>query len=133
MKRLVTLTIAGLLLAGAGTPAFTQKTSSSVLGKWKGESLCTVKPSACHDESVVYEITASAEKKGMLVWKADKIVNGEQQNMGMLDCSAPDAHTMTCDMSGRGVWAFQGQGDGMTGTLKLSDGTLFRKVSVKRM
>lgn len=113
--------------------SFAQKTNAIALGKWKGESLCTVKPSACHDETVVYEITAPAGTKDKLVWKADKIVNGKQENMGTLDCTfAYDTHVMTCDMPGKGVWSLTVQGDVMTGTLKLSDGTLFRKVTVKR-
>jgi hypothetical protein len=130
MHRVLTIAAAALLV---GVAALAQKTSPSALGKWKGESLCTVKPSACHDETVVYEITAPPEKKGGLVWKADKIVNGEQQNMGTLDCTAPYPHSVTCDIPGKGVWTLQVQGDSMTGTLKLSDGTLFRKVSVHRM
>ena len=129
MNRLLTLALMTL----AALPALAQKQDATVIGKWKGESLCTVKPSACHDEVVVYEISAAAGKKDGLVWKADKIVNGEQENMGTLDCSyASDTHSMTCDMPGRGVWAFHVAGDLMTGTLKLADGTLFRKVNVKR-
>ncbi len=120
------------LLVAANT-ATAQKTNAIMLGKWKGESLCTVKPSACHDETVVYEITAPAGPKDHLVWKADKIVDGKQVNMGSLDCKyASESHTMTCDLPGRGVWSLTVDGDVMTGTLKLSDGTVFRKVSAKR-
>lgn len=121
------------LLAAADT-ATAQKTNAAVLGKWKGESLCTVKPSACHDETVVYEFTAPAGPKDHLVWKADKIVDGKQVNMGSLDCTyASESRTITCDMPGRGVWSLTVEGDVMTGTLKLSDGRVFRKVSVKRV
>lgn len=120
------------LLVAANT-ATAQKTNAIVLGKWKGESLCMVKPSACHDETVVYEITAPTGSKDHLVWKADKIVDGKQVNMGSLDCKyAHESHTITCDMPGRGVWSLTVDGDVMTGTLKLSDGTVFRKVSAKR-
>ncbi len=109
-----------------------QEAKSPVIGTWKGESLCTVKPSACHDEEVVYEISAPADKKGALVMKADKIVNGERQWMGDLDCKyAASTHVLNCEIP-KGVWSFDVGGDAMTGTLKLSDGTLFRKVSVKR-
>lgn len=133
MNKLVSFLAAGLTIASSAL-VLAQKPTASVLGKWKGESLCTVKPSACHDEVVVYEITAPAEKKGVLVWKADKIVNGEQQNMGSLDCTiASSGQAIACEIPGKGVWTFQLNGDTMTGTLKLTDGTLFRKVSVKRM
>src|SRR3954463_5699095 len=114
MSRLVrSASIAALFLFSIST-AQAQKDNGGVVGKWKGESLCTVKPSACHDEVVVYEISASAEKKGALVWKADKIVNGEQENMGTMDCTyAAESRTMTCDMPGRGVWSLTVKGDAM--------------------
>ena len=122
-----------LLVMSSGLCAAQQTTNAIALGKWKGESLCTVKPSACHDEIVVYEFTAPVGPKDHLVWKADKIVDGKQVNMGSLDCTFDsDKHTVTCDMPGRGTWSLTINGDNMTGTLKLSDGTLFRKVSAKR-
>lgn len=131
MKRYVNFGMFAAMLLGATLlAAGQQKSNAPVLGTWKGESLCTVKPSACHDESVVYEITPG--KNGGVVWKADKIVNGQQENMGTLDCTFA-ASVLTCDISGKGVWSLTVRGDAMTGTLKLSDGTLFRKVSVKRM
>lgn len=117
----------------ATNAATAQKTNATLLGEWKGESLCTVKASACHDETVVYEITAPTGRREHLVWKADKIVDGKQVNMGSLDCKYDqEAHTMTCDVQGRGVWSLTVDGDLMTGTLKLSDGTVFRNVSAKR-
>jgi hypothetical protein len=131
LLRLATITV--LCMGGIQTVS-AQKDGAGAVGKWKGESICTVMPSACHDEVVVYEISAPAEKKGTLVWKADKIVNGRQENMGTLDCTyAAESRTLTCDMPGRGVWSLTVHGDAMTGTLKLSDGTLFRKITVRRM
>lgn len=127
MKRF--LLVSGLI-ACVALLAVAQKSNAPVLGTWKGESLCTVKPSACHDEIVVYEI--SEGKNGGIVWKADKIVNGERQNMGTLDCTFA-ASVLTCDIPGKGVWSLTVRGDSMTGTLKLSDGTLFRKVAAKRV
>ena len=133
MNKTVRFAMVGVVVMASLQTLSAQKETGAI-GKWKGESLCTVKPSACHDEVVVYEITAVAGKPGALLWKADKIVNGEQQNMGTLDCSySADSRTMTCDIPGRAVWSLTVSGDVMTGTLKRSDGTLFRKVSVKRM
>jgi hypothetical protein len=129
MIRPVLLCAISLLMAA--NVATAQKTNATVLGTWKGESLCTVKPSACHDEVVVYEITTVAGSKDHISWKADKIVDGKQVNMGTLECTY-ESNTVTCDMPGRGVWSLTVDGDVMTGTLKLSDGTLFRRVSAKR-
>ena len=101
---------------------------ASVIGTWEGESICTVHPSACHDEHVIYEITKAAQDK--LTMSADKVVNGERQNMGDLECTY-DGRMLSCPVA-RGIWAFDVSGSKMSGTLKLTDGTLFRKVSVKK-
>ena len=127
-----------LCLAGAGWawPAG-QKASvpasdvAAVAGEWRGESLCLVKPSPCHDEVVVYHVT-KAGKAGMLAMQADKIVNGEAQDMGTLDCEYDfGKHTLTCTIP-RGVFRFTVSGDKMEGTLTTSDNVLFRRISVKK-
>lgn len=125
------ITIAGLILASAMIAQEAPRDETAI-GRWEGSSLCTVKPSPCHDENVVYDISGSAEHKGMLVWKADKIVNGVQENMGTLDCRY-SKQTLTCELPNKAVWELTVRGDSMTGTLKLADGSLFRKVSVKRV
>lgn len=125
-----TTLLAFVLFALAGSA---QLTNSSVIGTWKGTSLCTVKPSPCHDEVVVYHITAPAAKKGRIEWVANKIVNGEEEWMGTLDCDVhPAKNTVTCDMKGKPAWEFTVNGDLMSGTLVLPDGSLYRKVEVKR-
>lgn len=124
MKR--TLLLAFVILSAA---AVAQRPNASPVGTWKGESLCTVKPNACHDETVVYEIKPSG-KQDRLICKADKIVDGKRQWMGDLDCTFANA-TLTCEVP-KGTWSFTVQDNTMTGTLKLADGTLFRKVNVRR-
>ena len=104
-----------------------QSDAAGAVGTWEGESICTVRPSACHDEHVIYEISRKQQK---LVMSADKVVNGERQNMGDLECTYADK-TLTCPFP-RGVWAFTVTGTKMSGTLKLPDGTLFRKVAVTK-
>jgi hypothetical protein len=106
-------------VAAQGNPA-------DVVGTWEGESICTVRPSACHDEHVIYEIKQGAKNKFNM--SADKVVNGERQNMGDLECSY-EGKTLSCPFA-KGVWAFEVSGAKMKGTLKLADGTLFRNVDV---
>ena len=101
---------------------------TDVLGTWEGESICTVHPSACHDEHVIYTISDAGRDK--LKMSADKVVNGERQNMGDLDCTY-NGKTVSCPFA-RGLWAFDISGTKMTGTLKVTDGTLFRKVEAKK-
>ena len=102
---------------------------AGVIGTWKGESVCTVRESPCHDEVVVYDVT---EAQGKLQWKAYKIVEGKEEWMGTLQCDHQAANQVAVCSIPRGQWEFHADGDSMTGTLKLTDGTLFRKVSAKR-
>lgn len=128
------LVIALFLIVGPGTLAAAQSAGdvSAALGEWRGESLCLVKPSPCHDEVVVYHI-AKAEKPGAVSIQADKIVNGEAQNMGTLDCQyASGKRVLTCAIP-RGVFRFTISGDKMQGTLTTSDNVLFRRISVKKV
>src|SRR5215475_8006155 len=61
----------------------TQHIDSLLIGIWKGNSLCQVKNSPCHDENVVYHISKS---KGVDTFYIDacKLVNGAEQSMGIL-------------------------------------------------
>src|ERR1043165_4229164 len=84
-------------------------------GTWKGESLCTVRPSACHDEVVIYDVTE--EKKSKLHWKASKIVEGEEKWMGTLECDYQASNQVALCSIPNGKWEFHADGDNMTGTL----------------
>lgn len=102
-----------------------------VAGTWRGESICTVKNSPCHDEQVVYHAT-EPDGAGKFKIQADKIVNGRPEDMGTLDCTFDSkASKITCPIP-KGVFEFVVEGSRMTGTLKLPDGTLFRRISLAK-
>ena len=132
--------VLALLCAGAAATAKAQTSGSapkasddlaSLVGDWRGESLCQVKPSPCHDEVVVYHIARGAKPEAVTM-SADKIVNGEAQNMGSLDCQFDAAkHALTCVIP-RGTFHFTFSGNKMEGTLTTTDGVLFRKISAKK-
>jgi hypothetical protein len=105
--------------------AYAQK-NDAVVGTWEGESICTVRPSPCHDEHVVYEIVDNKK----LTLSADKVVNGQRENMGAFDCTF-DGKDLRCPMK-NGLWDFAVLGSELNGTLKLPDGTLYRKIHVVR-
>jgi hypothetical protein len=105
--------------------------SGDVGGTWKGESLCTVRPSPCKDETVIYTIT-EPDAKGALTIDADKVVNGARENMGKLDCTYDKAKSTVVCMMKNGKWEFTISGTSMKGTLTLPDGTLYRKVSLTK-
>ena len=108
-----------------------QSAPSSVLGEWHGRSTCLVKPSACHDEVVVYEIRRDSVFADTLVMKADKIVNGARDWMGDLRCGW-HAPTLACPIRGA-VWRFTQHGDSLAGVLDLADGRRFREVEARKV
>lgn len=101
------------------------------VGTWRGTSLCQVRPSACHDESVVYRITRTTTRDSLAL-DGRKIVDAAEVEMGVLGCwfEAPSAR-LTCPMPS-GVWQFTIRGDSLVGELRLSDGTTFRDVRTGR-
>ena len=112
-----------------------QTTSDKIEGIWKGTSLCQVKPSACHDENVVYHI--SKKSANVYTIQANKIVNGAEEDMGSFDSVVYDETKQTLtfimkDRQGRSnVWLFKLDGMQMHGTLT-QETTLFRIVELKK-
>lgn len=117
-------TLASRALAQAPHPA-------TVVGTWRGTSLCTARPSPCNDEHVVYRVTALSSRDSVSV-DARKIVNGQEEEMGLLKCgvSAPRAQ-LTCAMP-NGVWRLEVRGDSLVGELRLPNDTKYRDVRTAR-
>ncbi|HMI47856.1 MAG TPA: hypothetical protein VK481_04230 [Gemmatimonadaceae bacterium] len=103
----------------------------SPVGVWRGTSLCRVRPSPCKDENVVYRITR-VNASDTLSLNARKIVNGQEEEMGVLECRFATAGArLTCTMP-NGVWHFEIRGDSLVGELRLPDNRKFRDVSTAR-
>jgi hypothetical protein len=104
---------------------------SSVVGVWRGTSLCTVRPSSCNDETVVYYV--SGTDRDHLLWVANKIVDGKEVEMGRSECQLVAAeHQAVCRME-RGIFRFAIDGSRMHGRLDLLDGTRYRAIEVERV
>jgi hypothetical protein len=105
----------------------------SPVGNWRGMSVCQVRPSACHDEDSLYHfklITASPEAFEL---QADKIVDGKPITMGTETCRYNAKNQLACPVSGSGAMLiFQVNGNEMSGTMTLADGTLWRKLALKK-
>ena len=101
------------------------------MGTWRGTSLCQGRPSACHDESVVYRITRTPTRDSLAL-DGRKIVNAAEVEMGVLGCrlDAPSAR-LTCPIP-NGVWQFTIRGDSLVGELRRSDGAKNRDVRTGR-
>ena len=131
--RLAALTVACLLAraAGAQSPPHRPATITPA-GTWRGTSLCLVRPSSCNDEVVVYRI-ASTKAPDSLTVDARKIVNGAEEEMGVLACRfSPPTGTLTCAIP-RGTWDFRVRNDSLVGELRLADKTKFRDVRTARV
>ncbi len=127
MKRLIFLCV---LMA---TPA--QAAETAIDGTWKGMSTCQVKPSACHDETVVYRARQTGPDSHRI--RAYKIVGGREIYMGEVIGTYTSDTTFratSVDRSRRtATWTFTLDGDHMSGQLTLSDGTLYRKIEADRV
>ena len=118
--------------AGAAAPQAPDD-SFSIVGDWRGDSICVVRESACHDEDSLYHVSKLQDKSGWFSMKLDKIVNGKPVTMGTMDCSYDAAnHSLTCEFP-RGVMRFVITGGKMVGTMSLPDGTLWRKLNLKKV
>ncbi|HUQ18222.1 MAG TPA: hypothetical protein VM099_01305 [Gemmatimonadaceae bacterium] len=107
-------------------------TAATPIGTWRGTSTCLVRPSPCNDEIVIYRITPmkAADSAAM---DARKIVRGEEQEMGVLDCQLlRQSGQLTCKLP-RGTWQFRAYADSLTGELLLPDNTRFREVRAIRV
>jgi hypothetical protein len=119
------------LIAGA-TPQSDGSDGSTLVGDWRGDSICQVRESACHDEKVVYHLSKSAGKSGWITVSADKIVNGSPVNMGSIEFKFDKDKKTLISETPQGVWKFAVAADKMEGTLISRDGTLFRRVSLTK-
>jgi hypothetical protein len=133
----------GVIVAFTALPSFCLAAPkapgpASPIGAWRGTSTCTDLAAApgCHDEVVVYDFTAGA-KPGTVLWKADKIVDGQRAPMGEMDLvydpgeacwkaefQSPQTHI---------VWCLTIDGAHMTGTGRLLPGKqTTRKIDVRK-
>jgi hypothetical protein len=104
---------------------------SNPVGVWRGTSLCRVRPSPCNDEIVVYRITRVNASDSVSL-DARKIVNGQEEEMGVLGCrSTASGAELTCTLP-KGVWHFTIRGDSLVGELRLPDNRKYRDVSTAR-
>lgn len=116
--------LAGIATAQSPAPA-------SPMGTWRGTSTCLVRPSACNDEIVVYRITPMKSPDSVSL-DALKIVQGKEDDMGVLSCRfTPRSGQLACAIP-RGVWYFTVRGDSLTGELRRTDNTKFREVQARR-
>jgi len=133
MRRFLLLTLTALFFphgADAQSPS-RQPAATTPAGVWRGTSLCLVRPSPCHDEIVVYRI-AHTRPTDSVVIDARKIVGGEEEQMGVLNCAFTSSDGRLKCAIPHGTWQFRVRGDSLVGELRLSNNTKFRDVRAAR-
>lgn len=136
--RSVVLSISMLLAAAPAAAA--EPAPASILGIWRGTSLCSDRAVApgCKDEVVVYNFTRADGQAGTRVrLAADKIVDGEVLPMGTIDVDY-DGATASWRSEIRtpkfhGLWSYSVEGSKLTGSLTdLPSGARTRRVEATR-
>ena len=106
--------------------------SNALTGDWRGDSICVVRPSACNDEKALYHFKQLGDQPNRFSLQADKIVNGQAEEMGTMECSyAPEKHALTCSTP-KLVLHLTLKGKSLDGTMNLSDGTIWRNINLKK-
>ena len=131
MIRLAGLIVASWLAPGVGAQSPSQQSAVTPVGVWRGTSVCLVRPSACHDEVVVYRI-ARTNATDTVTIDARKIVGGEEQGMGVLTCRFTSSNGSLICAIPQGTWKFRVSADSLVGELRQSDNTKFRDVRTTR-
>ena len=80
----------------------------------------------------LYHVAKLDERPGWFSIKLDKIVDGKPVTMGTIECAYNSAkQALICEFP-RGVMRFIVNGNKIQGTMTLPDGTLWRKLSLKK-
>jgi hypothetical protein len=145
-RRLIVTIGAFSFLSISGFPCFAQGTDrkgpgegarSHVMvfggGTWRGNSVCAVENSPCRDESNVYRFAEIAGKPGSFLVTASKIVNGMEIVMGTGEWKYDAAkQTLESETPNGDTLRFKIDGKKMEGSLTLRDGTVYRRISLKK-
>jgi hypothetical protein len=108
-------------------------TQDSPLGDWRGMSVCQVKPSGCRDEDSLYHIRTVGTKGGELQLRAEKIVDGKPVTLGTSPCAQSAPGQLECRISESATLSFDVRGNVMEGVFKIGDGTVWRKLTLRRV
>ena len=121
-------------LAGAVAASSQARQRDTAVGTWRGESKCLVTPSACRDEDSIYRIAAVAKSQTTVTLTANKIVGGKEITMGTSECSfSPDTRVLKCPLPNGSAIRFELKADALNGTMTLSDGTEWRRITLRRI
>jgi hypothetical protein len=104
---------------------------ASFVGVWKGDSVCQIKDSPCHDEVSVYYVSKSAEPNSFQM-KMNKMVDSKEETMGTVNCRpGSDNGSYVCRLNELATWTWRLDKDVLDGNLEYR-GQLYRKIHLTR-
>jgi hypothetical protein len=109
---------------GSGADRAAEEAPSPIVGTWRGHSICLVKSSPCHDEVNVYRFSKIPGKPASFSLTASKVVDGKEIVMGSGECTH-DAVKLVVECQAV-------EENRMEGTLTLPDGTVYRRIDLKK-
>ena len=108
------------------------ETQSQIAGVWRGNSVCAVENSPCHNEVNVYRISEAAGRPGWFSVTGSKIVDGKEIVMGTGDWKYEQgSHALTTETPA-GKFRLVINRRKMDGSLTLKDGTVFRRIYLQK-
>jgi len=107
-------------------------TASGLAGAWRGDSVCVIEASACHNERAAYHIRDVTNSPNLVSIQADKIVEGKPITMGTGEWQYDRVKSTLEWRMPKQVWLLKITGSRMEGTLKVTNGTVLRKMSLKK-
>ena len=110
----------------------TDSVALQIVGTWRGNSLCAVAGSPCHDEINVYRFSDIAGKPGWFSVTASKLVEDKEIVMGTGEWQYEgEKHALKNETAG-GTFRLTVEDNRMEGTLTLRDNTVYRRIHLKK-
>lgn len=132
-------TLIALTLAGSGSSHFSQNAAakgeagdvqSKIAGVWRGHSECADKNSPCHDEVNVYRFARMAGRANAFTVTASKVIAGKEVVMGTAEWKYDEKkQVIECEKTSIQLAI---HGDRMEGALRFEDGTVYRRIFLKK-
>jgi hypothetical protein len=104
---------------------------ASFTGVWKGDSVCQIKDSPCHDEASAYHVSKDAEPNSFQM-NMNKVVDGKEVTMGIVNCKVGSVTgSYVCRLNDFATWTWHLNKDVLDGELQYR-GQLYRKIHLIR-
>jgi hypothetical protein len=113
-----------------GAKSKAEDVQSKIAGVWRGHSECTDKNSPCHNEVNVYRFAKIEGRPNSFTVTASKIVDGKEIVMGSGEWRYDEKKsTVECE---KPSIQLKVEGGKMEGALKLDEGTVYRRIFLKK-